>query len=58
MMLSISDDGRELEPGIINEFKITNTNIQDRARLIDAELYFETIKEKGTVISIRLPLEN
>lgn len=57
-MVSISDDGKELEPAIINEFKITSTNIQDRARLIDAELYFETIKEKGTVVSIRLPLEN
>ena len=57
-MLSISDDGKEIEPAVVNEFKITNTNIQDRARLIDAGLYFETIKEKGTVISIRLPLEN
>ena len=57
-MLSISDDGRELEAGIIDDFKIKSTNIQDRARLIDAELYFETIKEKGTVVSIRLPLEN
>lgn len=57
-MLSISDDGREPDPGIINEFKIKNTNIQDRARLIDAELYFETIKQKGTVVSMRLPLEN
>ena len=57
-MLSISDDGREPEPGITNEFKITSMNIQGRARLIDADLYFETIKEKGTVVSIRLPLEN
>jgi len=57
-MLSISDDGKELEPGITNEFKIINTNIQDRARLIGAEVYFETLKQKGTVVSMRLPLEN
>jgi signal transduction histidine kinase len=57
-MLSISDDGRALEAGIIGEFKIKSTSIQDRARLIEAELYFETIKEKGTVVSIHLPLEN
>ena len=57
-LLSISDDGKELEPAIINEFKITSTNIKDRARLINAELYFETIKEKGTVVTILLPLEN
>ena len=57
-MLSISDDGKELEPAIVNEFKITSTNIQDRARLIDAELYFETLKQRGRVVSMRLPLEN